>query len=282
MPPGSGPCQTWPLDPSCLCKGWSPNPGEWTAEQMRSVEMATELLWRLTAGTFGVCPQIVRPCRRSCPQPRHGGGMQPAVIDGVWVNLSGCGCGCVTRCDDCDCGRGPDRITIPGPIYAPITATGAADPGHPVRVWVDGHQLTPDQYWIQAPNQVVRTDGGRWPQCQDMSVPHDAPGAFAISYWRGNPVPPGGRRAVAKLACELDKACRGDDCELPDRVTEVAREGISYTILDPQEHLDRGRTGLREVDLWLSTVNPNNLRSRPKVWSPDLPKVRREGIRPWA
>lgn len=283
MPPGSGPCQTWPLDTSCLCRGWSKNPGEWTAEQMRAVERATELLWRLTAGVYGLCHRIVRPCRRACPTPAHGavGGWS---VDGAWVDVpSACGCGCVTACDDCDCGQGPDRITVPGPVYAPVTATGAADPGHPVRVWVDGQQLSPDQYWIEAPNQIVRTDGARWPQCQDMSVRHDAPGAFAISYWLGRAVPPGGRAAVAALACELWKACQGDaSCALPQRVSEVEREGVSYTLLDPMTFLDEGRVGLPQVDQWLAAVNPHKLRSRPRVWSPDLAKVRREGVRPWA
>lgn len=283
LPSGSGPCQTWPVDTSCLCKGWSHNPGQWTPEQRRAVERATELLWRLTAGTFGLCHRIVRPCKRACPTPSHQVGGW--TLDGVWVDVpSACGCGCVTACDDCDCGQGPDRLTIPGPIYAPAVAPCPSDPDHPsvrpVQVWIDGELLDPSRYWVQAPNQIVRTDGDRWPQCQDMSVPHTDPGAFAISYWIGRPVPPGGRAAVAALACELWKACQGDkSCALPKRVTEVEREGVSYTLLDPMTFLDEGRVGLPEVDQWLAVVNPGKLRARPRVWSPDLAKVRREGVR---
>lgn len=280
---GSGPCETWPLALDCLCRGWSDNPGEWTTSQRGAVERATELLWRLTAGAFGLCHRIVRPCKRSCPTPTHQVGGWG--LDGVWVNVnSACGCGCVTTCDDCDCGRGPDRLTIPGPVYAPTTAPCASDPDHPdnrpVQVWIDGQLLDPDAYRILAPNQIARVDGQRWPQCQDMSAAHYEPGAFAISYWLGRPVPPGGRYAVTKLACELWKNCEGDkSCALPQRVTEIDREGVSY-ILDPLDHLDEGRVGLPEVDQWLAAVNPGKMRSRPRVWSPDLAKVRREGVRP--
>lgn len=285
MPPGSGPCQTWPLDLTCLCPGWSTTPAEWTPAQRSAVEIATELLWRHTAGKFGVCHRLVRPCRRPCPQTpgrRGASGLDPAIVDGVWINL-GCGCGCPPeRCDDCDCGTGPDQILVPGPIFAPLTAPGVADPTFPVEVFLDGQLLEPDQYWVQAPNRIVRTDGHRWPQCQDMSAPHDSAGAFAISYWIGTPVPVGGRRAVARLACEIAKACAGDDsCALPQRVQTVVREGITYTMLDPMQHLDQGRTGITEVDMWLAAVNPTNIRGPATVWSPDQAKVRRQGVRPW-
>lgn len=285
MPAGSGPCETWPLDLSCLCPGWSNNPGEWTPAQRSAVERATELLWRLTAGRYGLCHRIVRPCKRACPTPRHQAGSW--AMDGIWVDVpSACGCGCVTACDDCDCGQGPDRITVPGPIYAPAVAPCASDPHHPanrpVQVWIDGELLDPSRYWIQAPNQVVRTDGQRWPQCQDTAVPHNAEGAFAISYWIGHPVPAGGRSAVARLACEIHKSCTGDgSCALPERVQTVAREGITYTMLDPMQHLDEGRTGLADVDMWLATVNPGSIRAPSTVWSPDQAKARREGVRPW-
>jgi hypothetical protein len=32
-----------------------------------------------------------------------------------------------------------------------------------------------------------------------------------------------------------------------------------------------GMTGIREVDAYLTSINPNALRQPPRVWSPDMP-----------
>lgn len=278
MPAGSGPCRTWPVRLDCTCL---PDPARdpWDEQMRASVEVATEILWRLTAGRYGVCREIVRPCRRRC-RSGHGGGPRPVVVDGRWVNISGCSCPCPDQaCDGCGCGRGPDRLVLPGPVYAP-RLPDECDDMELVTVWVDGDPLSPDAYRVQSPNVLVRVDGQRWPQCQDLLVGYDEPGAFAVEYWRGTPVPPGGVLAVSKLACELYKACVKDDsCALPARVKTVEREGLTYDMIDPMEFIGQGRTGLTEVDMWVSSVNPHGLRSASTVVSPDMYKVRPEGVR---
>ena len=69
-------------------------------------------------------------------------------------------------------------------------------------------------------------------------------------------------------------------CELPQRVTSVSRQGVSYTILDNQEFIDELRTGLYEIDLFLKVVNPDNARRKSKVFSVDTPRARKYTPKP--
>jgi hypothetical protein len=77
------------------------------------------------------------------------------------------------------------------------------------------------------------------------------------------------------FAIELIKLWEGDDCALPDRVTSVSRQGVSYTILDNQDFLENFRTGIYVIDLFLKTANPAKALAPSKVFSPDIPRARR-------
>ena len=78
---------------------------------------------------------------------------------------------------------------------------------------------------------------------------------------------------MQSLMCELAKACYTDQaCRLPQRVTSITREGVTLAMLDPFEMLDKGRTGLFEVDLWLEAVN-RAARMRPGMADPAFPSV---------
>lgn len=263
--PAGGPCRTWPLDPSCGCLPADPH--TWDGDQQHAVEVATEILWRATAGRFGLCRETVRPCHHGAPDcdpPRHGWtGPRPVLYGGAWRNVT---CSCRDR-RSCGCGT-EQLLTLPGPVYV-------APPAYELEVWVDGHQLT-DGWRLYHDNRLLRTDSRAWPDCQHLERPHTEPGTFAVIFWRGAPVPPGGRRAVAQLACELYKACHGDgeDCRIPPgQVQKIEREGVTYTYVDPSTFLTAGRTGITEIDLWLSAVNPGGHRSPPGVWSEDLPDM---------
>lgn len=52
----------------------------------------------------------------------------------------------------------------------------------------------------------------------------------------------------------------------------MSRQGVSFTILDPQAFLKEGRTGIYDIDLFIKTVNPDNARKRAKIFSPDIPR----------
>jgi hypothetical protein len=122
-----------------------------------------------------------------------------------------------------------------------------------------------------------------WPTCQDMSLPATEPNTFEVTYLRGKPVPEYGLWAAGLLACELIKACAGpgEDCEcrLPSNVQSVVREGVSIDLevfrLGGNGDPLFGRTGIPEVDLWLSSVNPNKVTSRSRAYSPDRRPPRR-------
>jgi hypothetical protein len=97
-----------------------------------------------------------------------------------------------------------------------------------------------------------------------------------VTYSYGTPVPLAGKMAARKLAIEFARLWSGDEnCELPQRVTSVSRQGVSYTILDNQEFIDELRTGLYEIDLFLKVTNPDNARRKSKVFSVDTPRARR-------
>lgn len=115
-----------------------------------------------------------------------------------------------------------------------------------------------------------------WPTCQDMIAEPTEDNTWEVTYLRGLPLPEAGKRSLAKLACELCLACFGDSCcTLPERVTSLVVDGATMPILDPMDFLDKGLTGLRDVDLWLRSVNPKALARGPAILSPDMASYRR-------
>lgn len=80
-----------------------------------------------------------------------------------------------------------------------------------------------------------------------------------VHYTTTNNLPPGADRAALRLAEEYVKSYLGQACALPERVTSISRQGASWTILDPQDFLSDGLTGIGPIDQWLSHVG---LRSR--------------------
>lgn len=255
------PCAPWPLDTSCLPADWVE---PYTADQLAAMNVATEILWRLTAGQFGTCSITLRPCSQKCTDFPSGlfgpynGLPVPFVNGGEWFNM---GCLCRSKC-----GCGPIcEIKLPGPVNS-IT-----------EIRIDGLVVNPSTYWVHNARRLVRKQPDCWPECQHMDRPITDEGTFSITYVRGEPVPPGGRRAVSYYAVELWKACgNAKGCRLPQRVREITREGISMTLLDPMEFLDEGLVGLPEVDTWLRSVNPTGRRSQSRVYSPDSARYRRQ------
>lgn len=79
-----------------------------------------------------------------------------------------------------------------------------------------------------------------------------------VHYTTANNLPPGSDRAAFRLAEEYVKASLGQACALPERVTSVTRQGVSWTILDPLDFLDNGLTGIGPIDGWLALVGTRN------------------------
>ena len=99
---------------------------------------------------------------------------------------------------------------------------------------------------------------------------------LVVDYTYGSPPPDQISLAINALECELDKAYANDDeCRLPDRVTNISRQGLDMTLIDPQDFLTNGKTGLIEVDEALSFFNPSAAKTRARVFSPDYLPGRR-------
>lgn len=96
-----------------------------------------------------------------------------------------------------------------------------------------------------------------------------------VTYQFGSTITASARRAVLWFAHQLWLEANGcgecGECQLPERTTSVQREGISYTLLSPQDYLREGKTGLPSVDLYLASVNPRRALRPSAVFTPDSP-----------
>lgn len=128
-----------------------------------------------------------------------------------------------------------------------------------------GEILDPSSYYLVDHSVLQATAGVPWTPCN-----------VEVTYTYGQPIPSVGKMAARTLAIEFAKLWAGDDdCMLPQRVTSVSRQGVSYTILDNQDFIQELRTGLYAVDLFIKTANPDGARRRSRVFSPDAPRARR-------
>jgi hypothetical protein len=96
-----------------------------------------------------------------------------------------------------------------------------------------------------------------------------------VTYQFGSTITASARRAVLWFAHQiwLESADCDEcgECQLPGRTTSVQREGLSFTLLDPQDYLRDGKTGLPSVDLWISSTNPRKALRPAGVFTPDAP-----------
>jgi hypothetical protein len=134
-------------------------------------------------------------------------------------------------------------------------------------VYVDGVAVDPI-VWTQAGKWLIRIDGERWPLNTWTE-----PNRLFVEMRVGFDFPAGAARAVGELAWELLKACDGEECALPSRVSSLSRQGVSMNLIDSLDFLDEGWTGLPLCDRFIRSTNPNRLAQGSRVLSPDR--------RPW-
>lgn len=128
-----------------------------------------------------------------------------------------------------------------------------------------GVVVNPSSYYLVDHSTIQATTGSKWTPCD-----------IEVTYTYGIEPPTLGKMAARTLALEFCKLWNGDDdCILPQRVTSIARQGVSYTLIDSQEFIDDLRTGLYAVDLFLKSVNPDRARAKARVFTPDVPRARR-------
>jgi hypothetical protein len=217
-------------------------------------KMAIGVLHAASGRQFGLCARTIRPCMEDCnglqlfnpPQPRYvyiAG--EPFASYLPWARVQ-CGV-CVSR--RCACAR-VSQIVLPNHRIRSVR-----------EVKIDGVVLDPSAYRL-AGRRLIRMDGGAWPRCQADDAADDAVGSWSVEYVYGRPVDEGGQIATGVYACEIAKSLSGNECELPQRVQTVSRQGVTIGFVDPMDFLSQGLTGLYVVDSWIKQVNPSGLARR--------------------
>lgn len=151
-------------------------------------------------------------------------------------------------CDPCrECGSCCECRYTFVPLAGPYPVVGVTE------VKIDGVVIPNTSYRLDEYSRLVRTDGETWPRNQSMdNDPDDAgPGGertFIIRYTVGRDVPDDLQYAATLLACELKRACGGQTCRLPDRVTSVVRDGVSFDLIDPAEIAQGSSFGVPQID----------------------------------
>ena len=257
------PCESW--EPIwCDLSLLSAPPTGWP------LAAATHVLWALSGRQFGGCTVTLRPCRRSCQGNAWPFDMQwwefgqwprPVLFDGAWLNIACGSCG-----DSCSCSA-LEEVILPAPVYQ-VT-----------QVKIGGVALAANAWRLDNRRILLRTDGERWPACQDLAAPDTVEGSWSVTVVYGEPVPELGQRAVGELAEQFALACAGSgDCRLPQSVQSVSRQGVDFTFIDPNQLLADGRIGLFFPDLFIQTTNPHRVASRARIFDLDGPAPRYPNI----
>lgn len=210
---------------------------------LEAVSSASYILYNLTGQKFGgVRTTTETYCQSQCGDTSNT--VTPVVTYGEIQNCCG-----ASSCNGC-----AHTLWLRGdPIVNILSVT------------VGGTRVVPlDDVEIIDRRQIAPARGC-WGTCDDITV----------SYQYGDVPPAAGVNAATELANQFIWGATGDDrCELPAHVTSVTRQGVSWTLLDNQDFLEKGRTGIYLVDLFIAAVNPDKARKRPRVFSPDIPSGR--------
>lgn len=240
---------TWPIDRTCLPAA-DPEDAAAVIRQTHAEQLAVDVLWALSGRQFGACPEKVRPCPQPCLRDGIGSwlggpGWYPMWDGANWRNVT---CGCSGG--GCDFAK-PSIVHLAGPVNA-VT-----------EVIIGGVVQDPSTYSLEG-DLLYRADGITWPS-QDLGLPLHSPGTWSVTYLKGHPVPAGVALLTALLAKEFLAACSNGKCRLPRNVEQVTRQGISYRMVNTTDIYRSGFTGLSECDLWIASVNPNQLMQGPRV-----------------
>ncbi len=223
---------------------------------------ASNLLWALSGRKYSGVTTVTE--RYVCAQRSYRLGASsrtysPVLLDGDIYNIP------TEEFDDfsdiVSDGMSPNsRIKLRG---RPVTKI------HTIRTRT-GDVVNPSSYYLVDHSTVQAAAGVPWTPCN-----------IEITYSYGSYVPTAGKMAARTLAIELCKLWNNDDdCALPQRITSITRQGVSYTLLDNQDFIDELKTGLYAVDLFLRSVNPDKARAKARVFSPDVPRARRYTPKP--
>lgn len=116
---------------------------------------------------------------------------------------------------------------------------------------------------------LVRVSAPRYPAIGPIEQSGCGENLYRLTYTIKSNLPPGTQKAVEFLALQNLKALAGDSkCKLPERVQSISRQNVSWTLIDPMDFLEKGKTGLVRVDAWLAAVNPAGAKSKARIVHP--------------
>lgn len=232
-----------------------------------AVEMATEVLYRMSGRMFtGECgPVTVRPVAR------------PVDADNRGLVTRGTSYGGLGSSSMMTMGA-PPVVGHYGENTPPTIVLNDFPVRTIVQVKIDGVVIPPTEYQLREFQKLVRlrtsasatpTERWGWPTAQVQDLPDTENGTFSVTYTYGSDPGSGGRMACLKLAEALALPQLGDTTRYPTRMTSFTRQGVTAQVASVIDVLKQGGTGIYEVDLWLSAVNPNKGRRQAVIFSPD-------------
>ena len=227
---------------------------------------ASEVLFYATGMRWpGLCTDTIRPCAAYGPRLPIGAyqSWSGQSITATGAAAHGiCGCQRDTRC-------GCSSLSVIDLPRTPVTSIEA--------VMIDGQVLDPAFYRIDDYRSLVYLPGEGdtrqgWPCCQRLELPTTEPETFQVTYNQGTPPPFGGVEAAAALGCEFALAVADPgSCQLAGPIQSIARQGISIQFMDAAAMVSGGvlTTGLREVDMWLASLELAKAHRPSAVYNPD-------------
>lgn len=229
-------------------------------ESLFMFDHATDFKYR------GICETTVRPCPRAETCPPSSWTIERAIAvfghPEAWP-IAMCGCTGAARCS---C-----RASVLALPYVPVRGVS--------NITIEGVALDPTAYrMVERTNGVMRLDGQDWPRFQDLTKPPAATGAWSVTFSHGWEMPPGAARRVASAACEIAKACNGDDCVLPERFRVTKTDAGEYVFHN--DYREQGLTGFEVLDDWIMVQRggTGRARTRPSMSRPrNKPGTYREG-----
>lgn len=173
---------------------------------------------------------------------------------------------CSCACHPCACGTF-DYLELPSDY--PVQSI--------TEVRIDGVVFDSDNYRLDEDRYLVRLDGDRWPSCNSFGLPNTTAPEIQVDAVVGREPPIELKMAAADLACELKKACGGEeDCAIPPHVRSIARRGVSIQIDDITSLFKDGLFGIPSVDMAISIHGKCHQQGR--LFDPLSPGFRGYGV----
>lgn len=282
--PRTGPCDPWTAADqieslpavTAAIQNTKLEPEQVTSVLAEAAIVASEILYELSGRIFtGECgPVTVRPISRPTDADTRswGAALSPLGWFSSWGLCTSYGSSI------------PGVMSHYGCSNPPEIELGAYPVTEIVQVLIDGVVIPADEYELRNHRWLVRmrtsassapTERWGWPTCQINDLPDSQEGTFSVTYRYGSPPPASGKLAARKLAEYLALPQISETARLPQRTTQVSRQGVTAQAASVTDLIKDGLLGIYEVDVFLQSVNPSKNKRQATVWSPDIGRPRR-------